>query len=151
MNDQTEQRERIKRGRKKENLEDCVVSAEQREGFYKSELIHFGFYDEEGQSLIKPSELNKEEIELRHKLNSWINAKNQRKQSKEIEICGTVNAEVLQKVTHPLSQGFIESFIRYYRPLLKNLSKLDRKNKVRYSDQDLLGRFEKYFNAGQTP
>ena len=145
IDDQTEQRERIKRGRKKENLEDCVVSAEQREGFYKSELIYFGFYDEEGQSLIKPSELNKEEIELRHKLNSWINAKNQRKQSKEIEICGILNAEVLHKVTHPLSQGFIESFIRYYRPLLKNLSKLDRKNKVRYSDQDLLGRFEKYF------
>ncbi len=44
----TEQRERIKRGRKKENLEDCILSAEQREGFYKSELIHFGFYDEEG-------------------------------------------------------------------------------------------------------
>ena len=94
MDDQTEQRERIKRGRKKENLEDCVVSAEQREGFYKSELIHFGFYDEEGQSLIKPCELNKEEIELRHKLNSWISAKNQRKQIKEIEIGGTVNAEV---------------------------------------------------------
>ena len=90
----TEQRERIKRGRKKENLEDCILSAEQREGFYKSELIHFGFYDEEGQSLKKPSELNKEEIELRHKLNSWINAKNQRKQIKEIEIGGTVNAEV---------------------------------------------------------
>ena len=90
----TEQRERIKRGRKKENLEDCILSAQQREGFYKSELIHFGFYDEEGQSLKKPSELNKEETELRHKLNSWISAKNQRKQIKEIEIGGTVNAEV---------------------------------------------------------
>ncbi len=45
------------RGRDTVSLEYCIVSAEQREGFYLNELSHFGLYKDNGVELILPNRL----------------------------------------------------------------------------------------------
>ena len=91
----TEELKQEARGRKQEKLQECVQSAKQREGFYRSEFLHFGFYDEDGKLLILPSNLKSDNDRfLRKKVNSWISAKNQPKKNKEIEFGRIVNVMV---------------------------------------------------------